>query len=377
MWGTGLGAAVGGNTDNNVSVFGNVGPAIQVFVGGVQAALTYYGRSPGAPPGLDQINFTIPSDPSGCNVSLVVQTGLLVSNTTTIPIVPGGGACSDASNPSSAAISAALASKGRVGIGRLTLGQSTVSYATAESAISPGVYEWFEGVNTQASGTFLSYGASPTSIVSAGSCTADGSGFAAGLDAGSITVTPPSGTGSSLAESSTGIYLGTLSGISSGSYMITGGGGTGVGAFSVSVPATNTFVWSNQACISQSQPANILGNPIQGNPIVRSLGQTITWTGGAPNSYVYISGSSPVAYGSITGASFFCTALASAGQFTIPATVLLALPVTQYQDQGFLNVPDGMLTVGNTTDPVTFSASGLDAGYATVSNSSIVYVTYQ
>src|SRR5215469_7033644 len=60
MWGTGLGAATGGNSDTNASVAGNVGPPITVLVGGVQAAVTYYGRSPSSGPGLDQINFTIP-----------------------------------------------------------------------------------------------------------------------------------------------------------------------------------------------------------------------------------------------------------------------------------------------------------------------------
>jgi uncharacterized protein (TIGR03437 family) len=383
MWGTGLGAAVGGNSDSDVSVFGNVGPAIQVFVGGVQAAVTYYGRSPSAPPGLDQINFTIPAGLTGCNVSLVVQTGLLVSNTTTIPIAPGGGACSDAANPSNAAISAALAAKGSVALGLLTVGQSTVSVASAEAPPNDFVDEWREQVTYQVGGTFLNYyNFSPTSRTSAGSCTVSdllGAGFARGLNAGSITVTTPSGTGFILTDTSIGSYPGTLSGLTSGSYMITGGGGFDVGAFSVSVPVTNAFVWSNKASISQSQPApaNISGNPIQGNPIIRSQGQTITWTGGAPNSYVYISGTSPTTFGSSTAASFFCTASASAGQFTVPASVLLALPVTQYQVQGFLEVPDGQLTVGNTTYPVTFSASGLDAGYATVNDSSAVYVTYQ
>jgi uncharacterized protein (TIGR03437 family) len=378
MWGTGLGAAVGGNSDSDVSVFGNVGPAIQVFVGGVQAAVTYYGRSPGAPPGLDQINFTIPSGLAGCNVSLVVQTGMLVSNTTTLPIAPGGGACSDAANPSGAAISAALASKGSVALGLLTLGQSTTSIFSIEGPIDTMVDVWSEQVAYQAGGTFLNYyNFSPTSRASAGSCTVSGllaAGFARGLDAGIMTVTTPTGAGIILTDTSTGSYPVTLFGFPAGSYMISGGGGFDVGAFSVSVPATGTFVWSNQVSVSQSQPAPAT---TQGNPIIRSQGQTITWTGAAPNSYVYISGTSPVAYGSSTAVSFFCTAPASAGQFIIPPSVLLALPVTQYQVQGFLKVPDGQLTVSNTTYPATFSASGLDAGYATVSNSTTVYVSYQ
>lgn len=98
MWGTGLGPAAGGNSDNNVNVFANVGPQVTVLVGGVSAAVTYYGRSPGAGPGLDQINFTIPSGLSGCNVSLVVQTTgtpSTLSNNTTVPISANGGVCTD------------------------------------------------------------------------------------------------------------------------------------------------------------------------------------------------------------------------------------------------------------------------------------------
>ena len=98
MWGTGLGASTGGNSDINVNAFANVGSQAHVVIGGVDASVTYYGRSPGAGPGLDQINFTIPAGLSGCNVSLLVQTTgspATLSNNTTIPIAANGGNCSD------------------------------------------------------------------------------------------------------------------------------------------------------------------------------------------------------------------------------------------------------------------------------------------
>ena len=72
---------------------------VQITVGGSAGAtvlISYYGRSPGVGPGLDQINFTIPQGVSGCNVSLVIQTigtPSTLSNNTTIPIMPGGRPC--------------------------------------------------------------------------------------------------------------------------------------------------------------------------------------------------------------------------------------------------------------------------------------------
>ena len=95
MWGTGLGAATGGNTDTNVNVSGNVGPAVTVLVGGLQAAVTYYGRSPrraGSRP--DQLHDS--GGPFGLRCIPVVQTSAtLVSNSPSIPIAANGGQCSD------------------------------------------------------------------------------------------------------------------------------------------------------------------------------------------------------------------------------------------------------------------------------------------
>jgi hypothetical protein len=83
--------------------------------------------------------------------------------------------------------------------------------------------------------------------------------------------------------------------------------------------------------------------------VTRASGQQITWTGGQPNSWVLIGGSSS---SNTASASFNCLALASAGQFTIPSYVLLALPAGA----------NGTLAVNN-TNIATFSASGLTSGY--------------
>jgi hypothetical protein len=52
--------------------------------------------------------------------------------------------------------------------------------------------------------------------------------------------------------------------------------------------------------------------------------------------------------------SFVCNAPVSAGQFTVPPSVLLALPSGT-----------GSLSVENSTNPQTFTATGLDLGYVT------------
>jgi uncharacterized protein (TIGR03437 family) len=367
MWGTGLGAA---NSDSNIATNGDLGTPITVWVGGQKANVTYRGRS--GSPGLDQVNFAIPAGLSGCNISVVVQTSNLVSNTTTIPVAPNGGACSDPVSPSNAAINAALA-KGSVSIAAVGLSQSNISLGTilgtpinqSTNAGSASFYRY-----TPAQYAFVN----PASVASYGSCTVSittstsGTPTTAlnftGLDAGSvITVTPPSGSASNLTTTALakGFYSGTLSGLPAGTYKISGTGGADVGAFSVSLPVASPLVWTNQTSLSL-------------NPIVRSQSATITWTGGDPGSYATILGvSAQTSGGTTTSVQFFCTAPVSAGQFTIPSSVLLALPASSVT-QGISN---GYLYVGSTTAPVAFTAPGVDTGYAIAASSNATLVNYQ
>ena len=101
----------------------------------------------------------------------------------------------------------------------------------------------------------------------------------------------------------------------------------------------------------------------------RSQGVTLTWTGGAPNSYVLISGgsSSPqTASQPVLGAGFFCYAPVSAGQFTVPSPILLQMPIGA-----------GSLALENSTTPVPFSASGLIYGYGFAAFYSSILPAYQ
>jgi hypothetical protein len=108
--------------------------------------------------------------------------------------------------------------------------------------------------------------------------------------------------------------------------------------------------------------------------ISRAAGQLITWTGGDPAGTVSIIGSSTsgTAADSV-GASFICTAKASDGQFTIPPAVTLSLPVS-LTVQG---VPTGSLLVGTSTAVKSFTASGLDMGFALATVDALKTLSYQ
>jgi uncharacterized protein (TIGR03437 family) len=85
LWGTGLGAVTGDETEPPVQV--DLGTGVQVFVGGQPAKVVYGGRSNYS--GLDQIDFTVPSGiATGCKTSLVVLVKGVTGNVTTTAIAP-------------------------------------------------------------------------------------------------------------------------------------------------------------------------------------------------------------------------------------------------------------------------------------------------
>ena len=362
LWGTGLGAKAA--SDNNVSAGALTVPGLQVYVGGTLAATSYVGRSSGV--GLDQINFTVPAGLSGCAISLVVQTNNIVSNTTSLPVAANGGTCSDPVNPANAAITAALA-KGSVAVGSVALAQTNISLSVAgqtfAQSANAGSASFIRYTPSQYGLTMstASYGnCTVTVITGAPGATASG---ATGLDAGSaITVTPPSGSNTSLTTTggvAKGFYTGSPSALPAGAYKITGPGGADVGAFSVDLTLPPALVWSNQTAIA-------------GSPIVRANPLKITWTGGDPNSYTIIAGISTLGT-TTTSVQFTCIAQTSALQFTVPSSALLALPASTVTGGS----PNGVLFVGSTTIPVPFTATGLDSAYAIGSSVAFSTVNYQ
>ena len=348
MWGTGLGPATGGNSDNNVNAYANVGPQVTVLVGGISAAVTYYGRSPGAGPGLDQINFTIPAGLTGCNVSLVVQTTgtpATLSNNTTVPISANGGVCTDANSIQAATWAPLLAMSGGINLSFFQLSQTSstlYSGSTPTTKVSSlAIADFIHFTQAQLTSQYQTLFAQNVSL---GSCAVTvnlgaSSGTTVnytGLNAGqSVNLNSFTGAVLPLGEQPAVGFYQTAGNVvfPTGTYTISDGtGGTGVGVIGnvgFSVPTYTT--WSNETTLAT-------------NPIIRANGVSVTWTGGTSSGYIDIQGSAPFGNGNSYSVNFECAAPASAGQFTVPASVLLALPANPGSLQVENNIP-GLVTV--------------------------------
>jgi len=122
LYGTGLGP--GEFPDNDTPISGDLAAQVEIFVGGVTIAdKQYSGRA--SSPGVDQVNFIVPSDaPLGCWVPVQVRTGGAVSNAVTIAISADGSPCSEPSN----VLGRQLLSGGSIGVVGLTRVLKRVGY---------------------------------------------------------------------------------------------------------------------------------------------------------------------------------------------------------------------------------------------------------
>jgi uncharacterized protein (TIGR03437 family) len=350
LWGSGVGA----DTANTDRVYPEqqdnlTGIPMQVYIGGISATILYRGRSQF--PGVDQVNVTIPTTvATGCDVSVVAVSGNVVSNSITLPINAGGGACSDPNLGIGGTTASSLSGKTTVNYGFAAILESTepgiASSAPTTTSSATAIFESVSGAQFAASAS-SGYASIGSCIVTA-STTSSSNGTIptiTGLDAGAVSVTGPAGTQTlSTIPGYLGIYEATLpSGFippAGGSYTFNGTGGQNVGAFNTSINFTNPLTWTNSASLGT---------------VTRSQGATVTWSGGASGTYVEISGGSTATVGGQTvTVTFICNAPASAETFTVPPAVLLALPAGS-----------GSLSVENSTNPQTFTASGLDLGYVT------------
>jgi uncharacterized protein (TIGR03437 family) len=337
LWGTGLGATPNNAGDTGAAPFATIGSAPLVFVGGIQSpSVTYWGRSPNTIPGLDQINFVVPPNaPLGCNVGIVVQTNnpSLVSNGPVIALAATDGAtCSDPSQRfpfsftdstsggkevlidlkqnvsvslnSNGTAATTTASKATVEVGEVTPAQLAASAAVFNSAnAAPSFGSCYTGFSNNPGVS----GPSPSATL---------------LNAGtSITLTPPSGSVLTLAPQVVGLYgsASSSTALPSGTWIFSNGaGGSDVGPLNFTFTVPQQVTWSNQTAVSS-------------NPIVRTNPLTITWSGGDSNGYVDIQGYVPNVSGTTYTVAFECAAPTSAGQFTVPSSVLLAMPAGQGQ----------------------------------------------
>jgi uncharacterized protein (TIGR03437 family) len=368
IWGTGLGAISG--SDANTPPVGNIGSTPPpVYVGGTLVKPSYYGRS-GCCSGLDQIVFQLPENVTGCNVPVSVQAGGASSNFVSLAIAPSGSnTCSDPSGITASQL-AQFAANGSASVGNIV-------YQTYNDT-SPG-FNLFGGGSTEVStgtreiGSFAKYQftglTSIAPVLNQGACTvytftgtspiAPGVIASIGLDAGSaITITDGNSEGQMKESSSNkGSYSAPYKLPSGSATFSAPAGGANVGSFSVTLPiASQTLNWTNE---------NSIGS------ITRSSPLQISWSGADPGSTVQITGFSTggSSQSSAAGAGFTCTASGSANQFTIPASVLQALPPSANFSNSILSVVTGSLGINSSSAPVSFLATGLDLATASTQSS--------
>lgn len=374
LWGTGLGPYSGDETEPPVETNMNLGA--QVYVGDQPAMISYEG--PSSSPGLDQINFTVPAGLSGCYVPIAVVVNGIVSNFASMSISADGSTCSDTLGLSSAAINE-VANNGSLKVGFIELQKiafsATVPLLGALNIKQDYGAAYFYDFNDPAllasrGLSSISFFNSCTVLVCTNSdtCVPDNSALdVPQISAGNqITITGPEGsTVLPLAANRVGEFHGPLgqstvvgSGpdfLQPGSYTASNGsGGTVVGPFTADLTIGQPLTWTNQSAVSAQ------------NSIDRTQDLTINYSGGGPNDYVAIFGSStvnnPTEDETVT---FVCTSPASAGTFTVPSYVLSALPASGSITLDGISGTGGFLLFGNYPLSNTFTAPGLDLGYFT------------
>jgi uncharacterized protein (TIGR03437 family) len=368
LWATGLGAVTGG--DSAGSLGQQITAPVTLWIGGVSVPVSYKGRS-GCCVGEDQIQFTMPNTvPTGCAVPIILQIGTQVSNSTVLPIASSGRSCT----PQSPALTTAVVQTLTTATEPLTVASFQLGRQIS-GVNSSGVF--YADYGAASFGQYsLTYNIPPIStqniVLSSfdnqpfGTCTAfpvgtnaNPNGLSgnpllvtalAGADPGSVTITGPEGQlpmtnrgGTPTTYSAILSQLGTY--FSAGPYTIAGSGGTGtnpIGKFT-----TNFTIVS---------PAPTWGGSDQNRLITagvtRANGFTINWTSGSANYDVVIGGSSYTDDTGTTGAGFSCLVPSTLGTFTVPPSVLLALPSGPYTEIDFKPVLPSQ----------SFTASGLDVG---------------
>jgi len=361
-WATGLGAVA--YPDNQVPPSTYNFPNVQVLVGGTAITPAYAGASGFA--GLDQIVFVLPASiTTGCTVTLQISVGGVLSSVTTIAIAPSNTANACVLAGYTTAQLQSLDQGGTITAGGFSLTQfaeTVPTFGTVKIDAAGGGF-------TQVSGFELSSLPVTYSSNTIGSCTViqvsisggqvTASGTVTDLDAGTVTLSGPSGanlpSGGVLTETSNTYSLSIgdegITGVSglpngtlvAGTYTMTGTGSTGtngVGPFKVS--------------INLGSPLTITGG--LPSTVTRSQPLTLNWIGGNSTDAVEIIGYSGSSSGTgssavTTATEFICTTTAGPNTFTVPVSVLSQLPPTPAANgSGFLEVSSG-------PTPVPFSPS--------------------
>jgi uncharacterized protein (TIGR03437 family) len=361
LWGSGLGPVTGDETEPPVEV--DLGTGVQVFVGGQPANVSYGGRS--GDPGLDQINFTIPATvTTACRVSIAVLEKGIVGNITTMAIAPAGQTtCDDGSGVLTSANLQKAVATGTLNAGTIFL----YRFGSNADTITGGFGSY------PLNSLLRSWGGDPSP--SSGSCTAYellGTETPADpivpptLDAGpQLVVTGPGGS-RTIPTDSNGLFYATLgsagSFIQPGAYTVTNGaGGANVAGFTWNLMAPAPITFTNLP-----------------NTINRAQDLTLNWTNSSAFQGVSIFGISgvPLSSGQTVCVEFFCTAPASASQFTIPSEILKLIPPNGYGYPGQHGVSIQIAGVSSNSYTVPGSP-GIDAGFFSLASYTATVVGVQ
>jgi uncharacterized protein (TIGR03437 family) len=354
LWGTGLGATTGDETEPPpAGVNLDVGE-VQVLVGNQLVTPEFAGRS--SSPGLDQINFVVPAGiPPACKMTIAVIVHGVTGNVTSTSIAPAGQTtCGDTFNALTTANLQEAMSTGSLNIAGVSL-----TNVNSLGDVFTGLFGSFT-LNTLVrsyGGTlgpsignclvYENYGALPVSTDPV---------HATPLAAGpQLMVTGPSGK-KTVDATSTGFYQETLATaspffIAPGNFTVTNGAGE---------PTVPAFTW-DLTLPAPVVPTNI---PASFNP---AQDLTLTWTGGSafPVAIIYGFGAALLtSFTEFSWAELICTADGSAGTFTIPSALLSLFPPDGY---GAVDVKGvGFQIAGLAESHFTVTGSpGLDEGFFT------------
>ena len=348
VWGTGLGPVA----NDRVAPTAADSPAtVEMLVAGKPATRLYAGRSPCCA-GLDQLVFRLPDDtPSGCAIPVQVRTAGILSNTITLAVDSASNRCSDPLNP---ALSL-LQSGGKLGLllahrfqTYLDIDPRAPETVTIDSLAlhfrnDPSLaYSPLNGFLLPPPGA-CTLTAAATDLIRHNPPAADP--IPARLDAGPApklqSTTIPARDGKTYALLVNGARAPLLF---DSPAILSSPGGADVGPFSTTLTPVPPPSWTNRdslALIPVSQPLTLTFAPSPLPTVVRLLSTDVPG-----NASVLLT----------------CLAPPAATSFTVPATMLAALPVPAPRT----GESDALLYLGRFSQqaPQAFSVSGLDATLA-------------
>jgi uncharacterized protein (TIGR03437 family) len=363
IWATGLGP-VNGSDSAGAGLGVNMSQIpLTIWLGGVSVKASYQGRS-GCCVGEDQIQFTVPANvPLGCAVPLSVQIGSLISNGVSLPVAAAGSrTCTPTDTTSPASLVAPLSTTNAPitfadielrredqSPGFADTVRADLARITIPAAVQPFFFSYIDPPALGSCQIYNSLNGMPSPPFAT----------ATGLDAGpQITVQGPNG--SKTVTGGGGTYRGTVSAngsyLAAGTYTVSAPGGADVPKFSAQITIPTMPVMTS--------PAPDAANPIA---VTRSNGMTVTWTGGQANQMIQLEGFNATDNTFNTGADFLCSVPASAGTFTVPPSVLMALPAGSF----------GGLTFRAFAIPATITGTGLTVAFANATYESFATVNFK